>query len=150
MLLAVAGMQFLTSAFLLPYLTLRTSEPVGSDTELVVYMDDLDIPAKIAENRFLGPVLGAVGAGASIAWGATARAVDFGGLDERMASFWQLMSIDRVGSSFLMDLAIFEVFQGRLVDDDLRQRGVAVGKLAILRGTAKYVPFFGLAAYMFL
>ena len=149
MLPAVAGMQFLTSAFLLPYLTLRTSEPVDSDSELVVCTDDQDIPAKIAENRFLGPVLGAVGAGA-IAWGATARAVDFGGLDERMASFWQLMSIDRVGSSFLVDLAVFAVFQGWLVDDDLRRRGVADGELAILRGTAKYVPFFGLAAYMFL
>ncbi|KAI2507174.1 hypothetical protein MHU86_7240 [Fragilaria crotonensis] len=148
---AVAGMQFLTSAFLLPYLTLRTSEPDDSisTTNQVVYMEDLDLPTKIAENRFLGPFLGSVGAGA-IAWGVFARAVDFGGLDERMASFWQLMSIDRVGSSFLVDLAIFAVFQGWLVDDDLKRRGVADGDLAILRGTAKYVPFFGLAAYMFL
>lgn len=148
---AVAGMQFLTSAFLLPYLTLRTSEPDDSinTTNQVVYMEDLDLPTKIAENRFLGPFLGSVGAGA-IAWGIFARAVDFGSLDERMASFWQLMSIDRVGSSFLVDLAIFAVFQGWLVDDDLKRRGMADGDLAILRGTAKYVPFFGLAAYMFL
>lgn len=150
MLPAVAGMQFLTSAFLLPYLTLRTSEPDDNMSTNQVYVEDLDLPGKmIAENKFLGPFLGSVGAGA-MAWGVSARAVDFGGLDERMASFWQLMSIDRVGSSFLVDLVIFAAFQGWLVDDDLKRRGVADGELAILRGMAKYVPFFGLAAYMFL
>lgn len=142
---AVAGMQFLTSAFLLPYLTLRSSETAGER----VYIEDLDTPAKIVENRWLGPFLGTVGAGA-LTWGAIARASDFGGLEERMSSFWQLISIDRVGSSFLVDLAIFAAFQGWLVDDDLRRRGVADDELSVLRNTAKYVPFFGLAAYMFL
>jgi hypothetical protein len=142
---AVAGMQFLTSAFLLPYLTLRSSETADER----VYIEDLDTPAKFVENRWLGPFLGTVGAGALI-WGAIARASDFGGLEERMSSFWQLISIDRVGSSFLVDLAIFAAFQGWLVDDDLRRRGVADDELSVLRNTAKYVPFFGLAAYMFL
>ena len=144
---AVVGMQFLTSAFLLPYLTLRTSESM-SEVE-PVYLEDLETPAKVVESRLLGPFLGTVGAGAFV-WGASARMADFGGLEERMTSFWQLMSIDRVGSSFLVDLAIFAVFQGWLVDDDLRRRGVDDEELTVLRNTAKYVPFFGLAAYMFL
>jgi hypothetical protein len=144
---AVAGMQFLTSAFLLPYLTLRTSETMGEGEE--VFVEDLDTPAQLAESKILGPLLGSVGAG-SVVWAMMARMSDFGGLDERMSSFWQLMSIDRVGSSFLVDLAIFAAFQGWLIDDDLRRRGVANDEQPILRNTAKFVPFFGLAAYMFL
>lgn len=143
---AVVGMQFLTSAFLLPYLTLRASESLDEDKE--VCTEDLSTPAQVAENRLLGPFLGSVGAGA-LTWGAVARMSDFGGLEERMASFWELMSIDRVGSSFLVDLAIFAAFQGWLVDDDLKRRGIADDEQAVLRNTGKFVPFFGLAAYMF-
>ena len=63
------------------------------------------------------------------------------------------MSIDRVGSSFLVDLAIFAAFQGWFVDDDLKRRGVVLeedggGDLAILCNVAKYVPFFGMAVYL--
>ncbi len=73
---------------------------------------------------------------------------DFGGWNERVVSFWQLMSVDRVGSSFLVDLVIFAIFQGWLVDDDLKRRGVDESELGMLRGVAKFVPFFGMAAYM--
>lgn len=144
---AVVGMQFLTSAFLLPYLATRTSEKnmVASLEE----KEELPFAAKfVGESRLLGPLLGTVGTGA-LFWGALARTNEFGaGFAERSDSFWQLMSIDRVGSSFLVDLAIFALFQGWLVDDDLRRRGVAKDDLVGLRRIAKYVPFFGLAVYL--
>eukprot|EP00544_Gedaniella_sp_CCMP2646_P004307 CAMPEP_0202492340 /NCGR_PEP_ID=MMETSP1361-20130828/9092_1 /ASSEMBLY_ACC=CAM_ASM_000849 /TAXON_ID=210615 /ORGANISM="Staurosira complex sp., Strain CCMP2646" /LENGTH=565 /DNA_ID=CAMNT_0049122535 /DNA_START=267 /DNA_END=1964 /DNA_ORIENTATION=+ len=142
----VVGMQFLTSAFLLPYLATRATEKKN----VQVFKEDLSTPARIVDSPFaLGPLLGFVGTG-SIAWGALARQADFGGWSERVTSFWQLMSIDRVGSSFLVDLAIFALFQGWLVDDDMRRRGICVdkGEEAILRNVAKFVPFFGMAFYM--
>jgi ketosteroid isomerase-like protein len=140
MLPIVVGMQFLTSAFLLPYLATRSTE-----TDECVSLQELDVP--LVERRVLGPFLGFVGSGALV-WGSVARFQDFGGWNERVASFWQLMSVDRVGSSFLVDLAIFAVFQGWLVDDDLKRRGVEDTELGVLRGVAKLVPFFGMAIYM--
>ena len=61
-----------------------------------------------------------------------------------------LLSIDRVGSSFIVDLAIFALFQGWLVDDDMRRRGIDIdaGEMAGLRTIAKFIPFFGMAAYL--
>lgn len=67
---------------------------------------------------------------------------------------YNIYSVDRVGSSFIVDLIVFGLFQGWLVDDDLRRRGVNIddmpsdSNIALLRGAAKYVPFFGLAAYL--
>ena len=141
----LVGMQFLTSGFLLPYLFARTPEPRDAP---VVYREDIsgDLQAKVAEWRPLGGGLAGVGA-ASIAWGLLARP-EFGDFHERCRSFGELLSIDRVGSSFLVDLVIFAAFQGWFVDDDLRRRGVEDGELAALRNTAKFVPFFGLAAYL--
>jgi hypothetical protein len=148
MLPTVAGMQFLTSAFLLPYLATRTSE---KDTNNV-FQEDLSPSARLVESRVLGLFLGLVG-GSAIAWGALAREADFGGWSERVASFWQLMSMDRVGSSFLVDFAIFAVFQGWLVDDDMKRRGGSLAyetwaEQGLLRNVAKCVPFFGLVFYL--
>lgn len=139
----LVGMQFLTSGFLLPYLFTRTVE-TSSD----VYQEDIDgdIQTLVAEWRPLGGFLGGVGA-ASIWWGLFARP-EFGEFSERYASFGDLLSIDRVGSSFLVDLVIFAVFQSWFVDDDLKRRGVEEGELTDLRNVAKYVPFFGLVAYL--
>ena len=146
----VVGMQALASAFLLPYLFTRTTET--SSSSQVVYQEDIDgaLQAEVAEWRPLGGLLGGVGT-AAIVWGLVARS-EFGEFSERYSSFGDLLSIDRVGSSFLVDLAIFAAFQGWFVDDDLRRRGVdleedGIGDLAILRNVAKYVPFFGMAAY---
>ena len=136
-------------AFLLPYLALRTSE--SADTTSVVYKEDLPrIEGILGEFRALGLLMGTVGSG-SILWSLFARSGDFGTrFDERYASFIDLLSIDRVGSSFIVDLGIFAIFQGWLVDDDMRRRGVNVDgeKMAGLRAVAKFVPFFGLAAYL--
>ncbi|KAL3800334.1 hypothetical protein HJC23_003630 [Cyclotella cryptica] len=139
----LVGMQFLTSGFLLPYLFTRTVE-----TKSDVHREDIDgdIQTLVAEWRPLGGFLGLVGA-ASVFWGLFARP-EYGAFTERYASFGDLLSIDRVGSSFIVDLVIFAVFQSWFVDDDLKRRGVQAGDLSLLRNVAKYVPFFGLAAYL--
>lgn len=138
----LAGMQFLTNAILLPYLVLRTPED-GK----VVYREDLaPIERILGEARWLGPLLAGVGTGA-VAWGVAARP-EFGDLGTRWASLGELLSHDRLGSSFVVDLVLFALFQGWLVDDDLRRRGVPDGQAEPLRALAKYVPFFGLCAYI--
>ena len=144
---AVIGMQFLTSAFLLPYLFLRTSEK-NEDEIGIVYKEDIygTIQPLVAEWKSLGLFLGSIGT-VSIFWALMARP-EFGGLSERYSTFVDLLSIDRVGSSFLVDLVIFALFQGWFVDDDLLRRGVKKQEMTILRNTAKFIPFFGLAAYL--
>jgi hypothetical protein len=156
------GMQFLTSGFLLPYLFTRTSERSNDDGEggattassLGVYPEDITgaLQRKVAESKLLGVVLGGVGT-SSILWGLFARQSDFGTISERYTSFIELLSIDRVGSSFIVDLVIFAIFQSWFIDDDLRRRGVNIDKtttseLSLLRYSAKFVPFFGLVTYL--
>jgi hypothetical protein len=137
----VIGMQFLTSAFLLPYLATRTTEYSDNVTR-----EDLSPIAQGSESPLLGVSMGLVGSG-SIAWFFMGRSAEFGGLDERWTSFIDLMSIDRVGTSFIVDLVIFGLFQAWLVDDDLKRRGVS-NLQTPLAFIAKYVPFFGMAAYL--
>jgi len=144
---AVAGMQFLTSAFFLPYLGLRSSEKLNEGG--VVYKNQLgEVEGLVGEWKGLGSLLGGVGS-MSIAWSLYGRP-EYGTFGERYSSLIDLLSIDRVGSSFVVDLLIFGSFQWWLVDDDMRRRGVDIkgGELSFLRGIAKYVPFFGLAAYL--
>ena len=44
---------------------------------------------------------------------------------------------------------LFGLFQGWLVDDDLRRRGVTdASELATLSAVAKFVPFYGMCAYL--
>jgi len=139
MLPVVVGMQFLTSAFLLPYLVTRASE-----SEEAVSRDDLFIAAQVAESKLLAPALGSVGIG-SIAWAVLGRMDQFGAFPERYASFVDLLSIDRVGSSFIVDLIIFGLFQGWLVDDDARRRNCTNKSLILF---AKFIPFLGLVFYL--
>jgi hypothetical protein len=142
MLPTVIGMQFLTSAFLLPYLATRSTE--GEMTEKIT-REELSSVTQLAESRILGAAMGIVGTG-SILWGAFARTEDYGDLATRYSSLLDLLSIDRVGSSFLVDLAIFGLFQGWLVDDDAKRRGMESNS-SLTKG-AKYIPFFGLVAYL--
>ena len=143
MLPVAAGMQFLTNAFLLPYLVYRSPEAAD---KLPVYREDLDTPCKAAESPLLGPLLGFVGSGA-IAWGLIGRP-EFGDLATRWASLCELLSGDRLATSFLVDLVLFACFQGWLVDDDLRRRGVDPAEASALGAVAKFVPFYGLCAYL--
>ena len=118
------------------------------ETEDVVYEEDLSDIAKILGSRAWGLSLAPVGT-ASIFWGLFARMDDFGPLSERWETFLQLLSIDRVGSSFLVDLAIFGVFQGWLIGDDLKRRGASEDYSNLAKAGAS-IPFFGLAAYLVL
>ena len=140
MLPVVAGMQFLTNAFLLPYLVVRPLE------ETVVYEEDLDAASRLGESRVLGPLLGAVGS-AAIAWGLAARP-EFGDLGTRWASLIDLLSDDRLGASFVVDLVLFGLFQSFLVDDDLRRRGLEPEAAGGLRALGRFVPFYGLVGYL--
>ena len=148
----VVGMQFLTSAFLLPYLAVRSSETSTSipADKGFISQDELPVVAQVAgESRLLPGLMGVVGSG-SIAWFFLGRAGEYGAdFSERYASFIDLLSIDRVGSSFLVDLAIFALFQGWFVDDDMKRRGMDQDG-GILKVLGKYVPFFGMAAYLLL
>jgi len=141
MLPTFAGMQFLTNAVLLPYLFLRAPE----DGKLA-FAEDLTPAERVGEWRLLGPLLAAVGTGA-LAWGVAARP-EYGELLTRWGSFVELLSHDRLASSFVVDLVLFCCFQGWLVDDDLRRRGVADSDARALRAMAKFVPFYGLCAYL--
>lgn len=142
MLPIVIGMQFLTSAFLLPYLATRSAE---GKAEEEISRDELSVVARVTESKILSISMGIVGIG-SIFWGLFARTDDFGDLTARYSSLVELLSIDRVGSSFLVDLAIFGLFQGWLVDDDVKRRRMESDSM--LTNAAKYVPFFGLVTYL--
>lgn len=149
MLPTVVGMQLLTNAIYLPYLATRSSEAAGGAGGGAVYRDDLDpLEAAVGESPALGPVLATVGIG-SVLWGLSARP-EFGDVSVRWASFLQLLGGDRLASSFVVDLVLFALFQGWLVDDDLRRRGVGPNECGGLRAAAKFVPFLGLCAYVFL
>jgi ketosteroid isomerase-like protein len=140
MLPMVAGMQLLTSAFLLPYLVTRSTE-----SKELVFKEELPQPAQLVESPILGATMATVGVG-SLFWAVFARADEFGNLSDRTLSFLDLLSIDRVGSSFIVDLVIFGLFQGWLVEDDIQRR--AGDPNSTLVKAAKYVPFLGLAAYL--
>ncbi len=79
---------------------------------MVVHREDIsgNLPCAIADWRPLGLFIGAVGT-LSILWELLARpgCSDFG---TRYASFADLPSIDRVGSSVIVNLVIFAKFQG--------------------------------------
>ena len=141
-----AGMQLLTNAFLLPYLVVRAPEP--ADAPPVAYEDLEPTEAMVSESRALPVVLAAVGT-AAVAWGCAARP-EFGDLPTRLASLGALLADDRLGSSFVVDLVLFGLFQGWLVDDDLRRRGVQPADAGALGAVAKFVPFYGLCAYLLL
>ena len=157
----VLGMQFLMSAFLLPYLFCRTSERSStafyderprSVLTRPLYKEELDRSARVVgEWRGLGIIMGFVGL-MGVYWFFNGRIAEFGPplwqSPKRMQSFMKLLSIDRVGSTFILDLIIFSFFQGWLVDDDWRRRGRSMDDEKFLRNVAKFVPFWGLACYL--
>mmetsp|Transcript_39810 Transcript_39810/g.83690 ORF Transcript_39810/g.83690 Transcript_39810/m.83690 type:complete len:829 (-) Transcript_39810:288-2774(-) len=162
----IVWMQFFMSAFLLPYLFSRTAEKYSSeDYELFndddyrgprrirpLYKEELDRPALVlGEWKGLGILLGSIGIFA-LYWGFAGRPGDFGPpiwvSDKRMVDFMKLLDKDRVASAFVVDLWIFGIFQGWLVDDDWKRRGRSLEEEKFLRNCAKFIPFFGLAAYL--
>ena len=159
------GMQFMTSAFLLPYLFARTSERYVSDSAMFngpprnfprrirpLFKEELDRSAlKLGEWKGLGVLLGSIGIFA-LWWGFAGRPEDFGPpiwvSDKRMVEFMKLLDKDRVASSLVLDLWVYGIFQGWLIDDDWKRRGRSREEEMFLRNVAKFFPFFGLAAYL--
>ena len=145
MLPTLAGMQFLTNAFFLPYLATRPSEEDG----VVVALDELSPVERATESRALPILLGGVGA-VAVYWFFAARP-EFGGLDERLGSLRQLLAGDRLGSSFLVDLGLYAAFQSWLIPGDLKRRGVSLDSdRARPLQRLGYVPFVGLIGYLLL
>jgi hypothetical protein len=162
----IVGMQFFMSAFLLPYLFSRTSERYSSSSMEVrspsfydgprrirpLYKEELDRPALVlGEWRGLGVLLASIGIFA-LYWGFAGRPEDFGPpiwvSDKRMVDFTKLLNNDRVAATFVIDLWVYGIFQGWLVDDDWKRRGRSLEEEKFLRNVAKFVPFFGLASYL--
>lgn len=137
----VLGMQLLTNAIYLPYLVLR--KPWISSA-------DASPPALTPAERFgesRAAPLAFLGVGLlSLGWAALGREAEFGDLATRWASFQDIVGMDRLTFSFVVDLLYFWAFQGWLMDDDmLRRRGAAGGpNMAV----AKAVPFFGLVYFL--
>jgi len=142
MLPTLAGMQFLTNAFYLPYLATRPNEEAED-----IAVSELGVVEQACESPALPVLLGGVGA-ACVYWFAFARP-EFGGLAERTASLQTLLSGDRLGSSFIIDLGLYAVFQSWLIPDDLKRRGVVEEEQGTLRAIGA-VPFVGLVAYLLL
>ncbi len=138
---AAAGLALTNTAFL-PYLVLR---PLHRKEDPPVTQQDVPVvEQQLGESKPLLAVYGLAGL-YSIYWAFFGRP-EFGGLAERWASFTDLVSSDRLMFAFTVEAVLFWVFQGALVDDDLRRRGRAPG--GVLSVVAKVVPFFGLFVYM--
>ena len=146
MLPTVLGMQFLTNAIYLPYLINRE----GAPSTPPVY-SSLSAVEKVAESKALPVVLGGVGS-LSIYWAVLGRVAEtpYSDFSVRFSSYFDFISHDRLGFSFIIDLIYFACFQGWLLDDDLLRRGVSEGQpnASLLKAVGKYVPFFGLLYYL--
>lgn len=146
----VAGMQFLTNAILLPYLVTR--EGAGDQGRVLIENQcPLTTVEKIGESKLLPVVLGGIGTVAAY-WALNGRLEDFGSVSARWESFKNILLNDRLTFSFVIDALYFTLFQGWLIDDDIAKRTepASLEKQQFLVSTGKYVPFFGLVAYLFL
>jgi hypothetical protein len=144
------AMQFLTNAILLPYLFSR-KVPVEEEDFLVRGADEGPLALAAGEAKALPVVLAAVFT-TSLVWVFLGRGEAFPDLSSRLSTLADLLSSDRLGFSFCVDLLYFFAFQGWLVDDDVRRRdwgAVSSVERESLVKAAKRVPFFGLAYYFF-
>mmetsp|Transcript_10354 Transcript_10354/g.31017 ORF Transcript_10354/g.31017 Transcript_10354/m.31017 type:complete len:577 (-) Transcript_10354:1280-3010(-) len=157
------GMQFLTNAFLLPYLVLRKpetpasllasapesaldAEPNPSATPKPEFTESsLSGLEKAAENKLIPLLFGGVMTFAAY-WAAVARP-EFGDLPTRLDSYLELAKSDRLTFAFLVDLVGFSLFQGWLVDDDMTRRGVTGSQRWVYGLIAKLIPAYGLVIY---
>ena len=167
----VIGMQFITSAAFLPYLFARTSErryQPESDYDRFdgrgpgplrvrpLYREELDKTQVLGEWKGLGILLGSIGLYA-LWWGAGGRSSPedvklFGPpiweSGKRTTEFMKILANDRIAATIILDFWVFGFFQGWLVDDDWKRRGRSLEEESFLRNVAKFIPFFGLAAYL--
>ena len=150
-------MQFLTNAAYLPYLFSRkplvaasTVPTISFKSEPVFNFEDLTPLEKICESKALPLLFGSVGI-IALYWFFFGR-IDEGYADmaSRTASFLDMMSTDRLGFSFVIDLLYFSLFQGWLIKDDLVRRGQSSqdANNSVLAKIGSSIPFFGLIYYL--
>jgi hypothetical protein len=146
----LVGTAFLTNVFYLPYLGLR-----GSADDSSAAQSPPAAALRAAESRWWPVLMTAVVAG-SVLWACYGRggadaAVAWGDPTARWAALTEMaLRTDRLAHSFLVDCATFWAFQGALLPDDLRRRGLdparGTGAAAAALGWA--VPLFGLVGYL--
>ncbi|KAJ8902582.1 hypothetical protein NDN08_006983 [Rhodosorus marinus] len=136
----VVGSAFLTNAFYLLYLALRkenTVPPTREEMGTVLF--------RASESKLL-PLLMLGVAGISLWWSAFGRGGDnFGDIHQRWTALIQILSTDRLAWTFLLDSAIFALFQGALVPDDMARRKFSD---PTVKNIASFVPFFGIIFYL--
>jgi hypothetical protein len=135
---------FLTNALMLPYFAARAAapEPSAKSLDALSREDGLKETTK-GEKGLLSRAFGVSGlaVGALSVWWALAAEPSVGGdLGDRLTYLFGLMSSDRVSLAFVVDIALFSVWQAYLID--------ALDKDA--PAACKYVPFWGLGAWLLL
>mmetsp|Transcript_40033 Transcript_40033/g.159253 ORF Transcript_40033/g.159253 Transcript_40033/m.159253 type:complete len:149 (-) Transcript_40033:1361-1807(-) len=125
--------------FYLLYLSLRkqnTTPPTSEEMGTLLF--------RASESKLL-PLLMLGVAGISLWWFAFGRGGDnFGDVHQRWATLIQILSTDRLAWTFLVDSAIFALFQGALVPDDMARRKFSDPRV---KNVATFVPFFGIIFY---
>lgn len=124
------GTLFLTNVFLPIYMALRLL-PEGSSYRNSGSSDSPELPAY---SRVFGGIAAVVGA-VSVGWAVAARP-EFGGISERVQYFADMAGSDRVFWAFCVDSLLYAVWQGWLLGD------------AGAKTWQRYVPFFGMAAWL--
>lgn len=138
------GAAFLTNILYLPYLILRDI-PTTSLTE--VFPEERSSLVQFGESRAL-PIISVSLVLVSFLWALLARP-EFGDSSAKFNSFLSILNSDILAYSFAIDTGIFSVFQAWLVrtdasrrvwkDQSVKDRSVSI---------ATFVPFFGLAYYL--
>ena len=136
---------FLTNALMLPYMSARALKPVSPTWREDASEEERDGPAELArgEKGLLSRAFGASGLAVgvlSVWWAAAADPAVGGDLAQRGAFLGELMRADRVSLAFVVDIAFFSIWQAYLIGE-LDEEAPAA---------CKYVPFWGLAAWLLL
>ncbi|EEH58945.1 uncharacterized protein MICPUCDRAFT_4063, partial [Micromonas pusilla CCMP1545] len=138
------GAMFLTNALMLPFMAQRFATPAPAAWERTK-LTTTDGPVEVtkAEKGLLSKAFGASGllVGVLSVWWALCADPEVGGdLAQRAAFLGELMTSDRVSLAFVVDIAFFSVWQAFLIGELDKDAPAA----------CKFVPFWGLAAWLLL
>lgn len=137
------GAAFLTNILYLPYISLHTpnttslqSIPISLKSRLLTF----------AESRAL-PLISLSMALTSIPWALLARP-SYGPFSVRLTSFLSILDSDILAHSFAVDMLVFSIFQAWLVRTDAARRIWKQTTQHPSVQAATFIPFFGLAWYI--
>jgi len=135
---------FLTNALMLPYFAARAAAPAPTARDLEAAAAEEGLAESTSGTKgLLSRAFGASGlaVGAlSVWWALAADPATGGDLDQRLSYLAGLMSSDRVSLAFVVDIALFSVWQAYLINE-LDEDAPAA---------CKFVPFWGLGAWLLL